>query len=114
MRKMSPGRLKVQNGREGGYKETNTHTHCTQPRRHTHTLTKAHSVSQGSFPHPTLEPPTRVHHAPGFTCLFPSHTCPAPCTSPRTHPPTQLHTLLFLPAAKELDFLFGNDTLGLT
>lgn len=46
MRKESPGRLKVQEERKGGYRETNTHTHCTQTGcTHTHTLTKAHSVS---------------------------------------------------------------------
>ena len=37
-----------------------------------------------------------------FTCLFPQHTRPAPLHVP-TRPPTQPHTLLFLPAGKELD-----------
>ena len=105
MRKMSPGRLKVQNGREGRYRETNTHTQRTQTQRHTHTLTKAHCF-RGSFPHPTLETPGSVHHAPPYTprhshACFPPHT-PCPLHMP-THPPTQPHTLLFLPAAKELD-----------
>lgn len=108
MGKTSPGRLKVQNGREGGYRETNTHTHGTQTQRHTHTHPHKGTLLPGApSPHPTLEPPTRVHHAPTHKpwhshACFP-HTRPAPCTCPRAHPPAQPHTLLFLPAAKELD-----------
>lgn len=44
VRKTIPGRLKVQSGREGGYRETNTHTQCTQTQRHTQTPSQKHTL----------------------------------------------------------------------
>ena len=122
---MSPERLKVQNGREGGYRETNTHTQSTQTRlnTHTHTHTQAHTHTSSHthshkdtlfprlLPPPNLRTPSPCVPSPGthrhtawsvLTCLLPQHTRPAPLHMP-TRPPTQPHTLLFLPAGKELD-----------
>lgn len=94
------------------------HPMHTDSAAHADTLTKAHSVSSGSFPDRSLESPSPRAprpdtHARVFTCLFPSRT---PCTCPRAHPPTHPAPHPALPPRCEgvRFLLFGNDTLGLT
>lgn len=104
MRKESPGRLKVQEEREGGYRETNTHTHCTQTGgTHTHTPSQRHTLFPRLLPPPNRKAPNRKApnscapcpntHALLFTCLLSLHTCPPPPPPPEhahapTHPPS--------------------------
>lgn len=110
-REMSPGRLKVQNGKEGGYRETNTHTQSTQARLHTHKGTLLPRL----LPPPSLRAPSL--HVPGpvgvHMPVSPAHT---PCPLARAHAPTHPapHPALS-PCWEGAGFLlFGNDTLGLT